>query len=130
LLFTLGLIGTGILAIPVLAGSAAYAVSEAAQWRGTLEDKPQFSRKFYALITAAMLLGLGIDFLGLNAVKMLFYSAVLNGVLAPPLIILVILLTSNPHVMGQRVSSRPLKFVGWVTVVVMIGAGIGMFILS
>lgn len=129
LLFTLGLIGTGILAVPVLAGSAAYAVSEAASWRGTLEDPPRLSRKFYSIITAAMALGLALDYVGFNAVKMLFYSAVLNGVLAPPLIILIILLTSNPKIMGTRVSSRPLKYFGWASAVIMIVASVGMFVM-
>jgi len=128
LLFTIGLIGTGILAVPVLAGSAAYAVSEAAGWRGTLEDRPPLSRKFYALIAVAMLLGLTLDFVGFNAVKMLFYSAVLNGVLAPPLIVLVVLLTSNSKIMGIRVNSRPLRYVGWATAVIMTAACIGMFV--
>jgi Mn2+/Fe2+ NRAMP family transporter len=127
LLFTLGLIGTGILAIPVLAGSAAYAVAEASAWHGSLSDRPQFARKFYALIVAAMLLGLGLDFVGFNAVKMLFYAAVLNGVLAPPLIILVVLLTSNPAIMGDRVSSRPLRYIGWTTAIIMSIASIAMF---
>jgi Mn2+/Fe2+ NRAMP family transporter len=128
LLFTLGLIGTGMLGVPVLAGSAAYAVSEAEGWRGTLEDRPQLSRKFYALIAAAMLLGLGLDFVGFNAVKMLFYSAVLNGVLAPPLIVLVVLLTSSSKIMGNRVSSRPLRYIGWAAAVIMTVASIGMFV--
>lgn len=127
LLFTLGLIGTGVLAIPILAGSAAYAVSEAAVWRGTLEDPPFLSHKFYSVIVAALVLGLGLDFFGFNAVRMLFYSAVLNGVLAPPLIILIVLLTSNRKIMGSRVSSRSLKFLGWATAVIMIVASIGMF---
>ena len=128
LLFTLGLIGTGILAVPVLAGSAAYAVSEAAAWRGTLEDRPQLSRKFYALIAVAMLLGLALDFVGFNAVKMLFYAAVLNGILAPPLIVLVVLITSKSEIMGKRVSSRPLRYFGWATAAIMTAAGIAMFV--
>jgi NRAMP (natural resistance-associated macrophage protein)-like metal ion transporter len=128
LLFTLGLIGTGILAVPVLAGSAAYAVAEARKWRGTLEDRPtRLSGKFYAVVAAAMILGLALDFIGFNAVKMLFYSAVLNGVLAPPLIILVVLLTSKTEVMGDKVSSRPLRYLGWITAAVMTVAAIGMF---
>ncbi|HLP18416.1 MAG TPA: divalent metal cation transporter, partial [Bacteroidota bacterium] len=68
-----------------------------------------------------------LDFFGFNAVRMLFYSAVLNGVLAPPLIILIVLLTSNRKIMGSRVSSRSLKFLGWATAVIMIVASIGMF---
>jgi len=103
-------------------------VSEAAGWRGTLEDRPQLSRKFYALIAVAMLLGLALDFVGFNAVKMLFYSAVLNGVLAPPLIVLVVLLTSNSKIMGIRVSLRLLRYVGWAAAVIMTAACIGMFV--
>ncbi len=128
LLFTLGIIGTGLLAVPVLAGSAAYAVAEAKDWRGTLEDRPRLSPKFYAVIAVAMILGLALDFLGFNAVKMLFYSAVLNGILAPPLIVLVVLLTSNPKIMGSRVSSRPLRYLGWATAAIMTAAAVGMFV--
>lgn len=127
LLFTLGLIGTGMLAVPVLAGSAAYAVAEAREWRGTLEDRPRLSRKFYAVVAVSMVLGLILDFVGFNAVKMLFYSAVLNGVLAPPLVVLVVLLTSKPEVMGTRVSSRPLRYLGWATAAIMTTAAVGMF---
>jgi len=126
LLFALGLIGTGMLGVPVLAGSAAYAVAEAAAWRGTLEDPPLLSRKFYALIAVAMLVGLALDFVGFNAVKMLFYSAVLNGMLAPPLIVLVVLLTSKSEIMGIRVSSRPLRYFGWATAAIMTAAVVGM----
>ena len=128
LLFTLGLIGTGMLAVPVLAGSAAYAVAEAKEWRGTLEDRPRLSRKFYAVVAVSMVLGLILDFVGFNAVKMLFYSAVLNGVLAPPLIVLVVLLTSKPEIMGTRVSSRPLRYLGWATAAIMTAAAVGMFV--
>ena len=128
LLFTLGLIGTGMLAVPVLAGSAAYAVAEAETWNhDSLEDRPRIARRFYGVVAIAMLLGLILDFVGFNAVKMLFYSAVLNGVLAPPLIVLVTLLTSNPAIMGTRVSSRPLRYLGWATAAIMTLAAIGMF---
>lgn len=127
LLFTLGLIGTGMLAVPVLAGSAAYAVAEAKEWRGTLEDRPRLSRKFYAVVAVSMVLGLVLDFVGFNAVKMLFYSAVLNGVLAPPLVVLVVLLTGKPEVMGTRVSSRLLRYLGWATAAIMTAAAVAMF---
>lgn len=128
LLFTLGIIGTGLLAVPVLAGSAAYAVAEAKNWRGSLEDRPRLSRKFYAVIAISMICGLALDFVGFNAVRMLFYSAVLNGVLAPPLVVLVVLLTSNPKIMGKRVSSRPLRYLGWATAAIMTAAAVGMFV--
>ena len=83
-----------------------------------MEDRSQLSRKFYAVIAVAMLFGLALDFVGFNAVKMLFYSAVLNGVLAPPLIVLVVLLTSNSKIMGIRVISRLLRDVGWAAAVI------------
>jgi len=128
LLFTLGLIGTGMLGVPVLAGSAAYAISEASAWRGTLEDKPGPAKKFYAVVAAAMMLGIGLDYFGMDAVKMLFWSAVLNGVLAPPLIILVVLLTSSTKVMGDRVNPAILKWLGWATAAVMGAAAVAMFV--
>ncbi len=127
LLFTLGMIGTGMLAVPVLAGSAAYAVAEAESWRGTLADRPRLAPRFYAVIATAMLLGLALDFVGLDAVRMLFYSAVLNGVLAPPLIVLVVLLTSDRKVMGARASSGWLRWLGWATAAIMTAATVGMW---
>jgi NRAMP (natural resistance-associated macrophage protein)-like metal ion transporter len=127
LLFTLGLIGVGMLGVPVLAGSAAYAAAEALLWRGTLEDKPRLAKKFYAVVAVAMLLGLLLNYAGIHAVKMLFLAAVLNGVLAPPLIVLVVLLTSNKKVMGKRVNPPVLKWLGWATAAIMAAAAIGMF---
>lgn len=129
LLFTLGIVGTGMLAVPVLAGSAAYAVAEAERWKhDSLEDRPRKAPRFYGVMAAAMFLGLGFNFFGFNAVKMLFYSAVLNGVLAPPLVVLVVLITSNRKIMGNRVSSRPLRYLGWATAVIMTAAAVGMFV--
>jgi NRAMP (natural resistance-associated macrophage protein)-like metal ion transporter len=128
LLFTLGLIGTGMLGVPVLAGSAAYAIAEARLWRGTLEDKPRLAKKFYAVVAVSMLLGLSLNYAGIHAVKMLFLAAVLNGVLAPPLIILVVLLTSSKKVMGHRVNPPVLKWLGWATAAIMAAAAMGMFV--
>ena len=128
LLFTLGLIGTGMLAVPVLAGSAAYAVAEAQAWRGALDDHLRLAPGFYTVIAVAMLVGLALDYVGFNAVKMLFWSAVLNGVLAPPLIVLVVLLSSHPAIMGPRASSPLLRALGWATAAIMTAAGIGMFV--
>jgi NRAMP (natural resistance-associated macrophage protein)-like metal ion transporter len=130
LLFTLGLIGTGMLGVPVLVGSCAYAVAEGAGWRCSMADKPRDAREFYAVMAVAMALGLVLNFVGFNAVKMLFWSAVINGLLAPPLILLVILLTSSHKVMGKRVNSPPLKYLGWATFAVMTAAAAGMIITS
>jgi NRAMP (natural resistance-associated macrophage protein)-like metal ion transporter len=127
-LFTLGLIGTGMLGVPVLAGSSAYAIAEATAARGSLEKKPRAARRFYSVLAAAMIGGLAIDFAGLNAVKMLFWSAVVNGALAPPLILLVVMLTSNPRVMGERTNSPALRAFGWATFVLMSVATIGMLV--
>jgi NRAMP (natural resistance-associated macrophage protein)-like metal ion transporter len=127
-LFTLGLIGTGMLGVPVLAGSAAYAVSEAMHWRGSLEDRPRRSPKFYAVLAVAVLFGLILNYLKLNAVRMLFWAAVLNGMLAPPLIILVTLLSSDRSVMGERVNPLVLTVLGWLTAAVMLAATVMMFV--
>ena len=126
-LFSLGLIGAGMLGVPVLAGSSAYAVAEAAAWRGSLADRPSPGRKFYGVIAAGLALGLALDYAGFNAVSMLFWSAVLNGVLAPPLIVIVLLLTSNRKVMGARSNPRWLSVLGWITVAVMTAASVAMF---
>jgi NRAMP (natural resistance-associated macrophage protein)-like metal ion transporter len=125
-LFTLGLIGTGMLGVPVLAGSSAYAIAEASAWRGSLEKKPRSASRFYMVLAMAMIGGLAIDFAGLDAVKMMFWSAVVNGALAPPLILLVVLLTNNRHVMGERTNSPLLSSLGWITFVLMTAATIGM----
>ena len=128
LLFTIGLVGTGMLGIPALAGSAAYAVAEAMHWRGSLDDRPRVAKKFYGVLAASVALGLVLNFLEVNAVKMLFYAAVVNGVLAPPLIVLVTMLTSDKKVMGKRVNPWLLKWAGWVTAAVMAAATIAMIV--
>jgi NRAMP (natural resistance-associated macrophage protein)-like metal ion transporter len=125
-LFTLGLIGTGMLGVPVLVGSCAYTIAEAFNWNGSLEDKPRNARRFYAVVALAMLVGLLLDVVGFNAVAMLFWSAVVNGVLAPPLIVLVLLLTSNRAVMGARTNPPLLRWVGWATAATMSAAAIAM----
>jgi Mn2+/Fe2+ NRAMP family transporter len=127
-LFTLGLIGTGMLGVPVLAGSGAYAVSEAMHWRGSLEDRPRRAPRFYAVLAVAVLLGLVLNYLKLNAVRMLFWAAVLNGMLAPPLIILVTLLSSDRSVMGERINPFILTILGWLTAAVMLAATVMMFV--
>ena len=128
LLFTIGLVGTGMLGIPALAGSAACAVAEAMHWRGSLNDRPRVARKFYGVLSTAVALGLALNYLKVNAVKMLFYSAVINGVLAPPLIVLVTMLTSDEKVMGKRVNPAWLKWLGWMTAAVMTAATIAMIV--
>jgi NRAMP (natural resistance-associated macrophage protein)-like metal ion transporter len=126
-LFTLGIIGTGMLAVPVLAGSSAYAIAEGARWRSaSLNVRPELARRFYAVIAAAMLVGLALDFAGLNAVKMLFWSAILNGLLAPPLVIMVVLLTSDRKVMRDRINSRGMQMLGWICALIMSAAAVAL----
>jgi len=128
-LFTLGLIGTGMLAVPVLAGSCAYAIAEGANWRAaSLNIKPGLAGKFYSVIGVAIVVGLALDFAGLNAVKMLFWSAILNGLLAPPLVIIVVLLTSDRKVMGNHTNSRGMQLLGWTCAILMSAAAIGLLI--
>ncbi len=130
LLFTLGLVGTGMLGVPVLAGSAAYAIAEAMHWRGSLNDRPRAASKFYTVLTISVVAGLALDYFGLNAVRMLFWAAVVNGVLAPPLIVLIVLLTSDKTVMGTRVNSPLLQFLGWLTAALMTAATVALILLS
>ncbi len=127
-LFTLGLIGTGMLGVPVLAGSCAYAIAEGSAWRGSLEQKPHNAKKFYGVMAIAMLLGLLLNFVHLDAIKMLFLAAVVNGLLAPPLILLVVLLTSDQTVMGIRVNSPSLRYLGWATFLIMTAAAVGLLV--
>ncbi len=129
-LFTLGLVGTGMLGVPVLAGSCAYTIAEAAQWReASLNEKFHSARRFYGVIAVSVLVGLGLDFAGLDSVKMLFWSAVLNGLLAPPLVILVVLLTSDKKVMGHRANAPGAQVLGWTCAGVMTAAALAMLVL-
>jgi NRAMP (natural resistance-associated macrophage protein)-like metal ion transporter len=126
-LFTLGIIGTGMLAVPVLAGSCAYVVAEAFHWRSaSLNLKPGLATKFYFVIGISICVGLAFDYSGVSAVKMLFYSAILNGLLAPPLVVIVVLLTSDKKVMGHCVNSTGMKTLGWVCALVMSAAAVGL----
>ena len=127
-LFSLGLLGAGMLGVPVLAGSCAYAIAEAADWVGSLEVHPPLAHGFYSVIGIAMALGLGLNYAGLNAVKMLFWSAVLNGALAPPLLVLVVLLTSRADVMGEHRNGPLLRWLGWTCAGVMLLATVVMFV--
>jgi Mn2+/Fe2+ NRAMP family transporter len=127
-LFSLGLIGAGMLGVPVLAGSCAYAIAEAADWVGSLEVHPPLAHGFYAVIGIAMALGLGLNYAGLNAVRMLFWAAVLNGALAPPLLVLVVLLTSREDVMGEHRNGLLLRSLGWMCAAVMLMATVIMLV--
>ena len=126
-LFTAGLIGTGMLAVPVLAGSCAYAIAEASAWRGSLDRRPRQAKKFYLVLAVSMAFGIGLNYAGLNAIKLLFTAAVVNGVLAPPLILIVLLLTRSRAVMGEAVNPPLLELLGWITFAIMVVAALGLF---
>jgi NRAMP (natural resistance-associated macrophage protein)-like metal ion transporter len=126
--FAIGIIGTGLLAVPVLAGSAAYAVSEVFQWTASLEQKPRRAAGFYTTIGVATFVGLLLNFIHLNPIKALFYSAVLNGVVAGPVMAFMMLLARNTKVMGKFTLPRTLHVMGWVATFVMVLVSVGMFI--
>jgi Mn2+/Fe2+ NRAMP family transporter len=125
-LMALGLIGTGLLAVPILTGSAGYAVCEAFGWRAGLNEKPGKAREFYLVLVVATAGGLLIDYLGVSPMKALFWTAVLNGFLAPPLLVLIMLISSNRKVMGKRANGAALNIVGWLTALAMFAAAVGL----
>ena len=129
-LFSIGLIGTGLLAIPILAGSAAYALKEVLGIRGNLAVKPRYRPTFYAIIGAAMVVGTLLNFLGVNPITALFITAVINGILAPPLLVLITLVAQNRTVMGEHVSGLLSRTVCWVAAGVMTLAVIGLAVTS
>jgi len=114
LLFALGIIGTGMLAIPVLAGSAAYGVSEAFGWHATLEAQPPEAIQFYTIIAAATVIGFGLGFTGINAIQMLVWSAVLNGIVAVPIMAMMMVIVANSKLMGRFRAKSWLIWLGWV----------------
>ena len=127
LLFSLGIVGTGMLAIPVLTGSAAYAVAETFGWRRGLDRRLREARRFYAIIALGTLGGVALTFSPIDPIRALFWSAVINGVISVPVLIVMMLLAGNPGVMGKFVSSPRLKFVGWLATAVMAAAVCAMF---
>jgi NRAMP (natural resistance-associated macrophage protein)-like metal ion transporter len=126
LLFALGIIGTGMLAVPVLAGSAAYAVSETFGWHATLEAKAPDAVGFYGIIAAATIVGFGLGFTGIDAIHMLVWSAVLNGVVAVPIMAMMMVIVSHSKLMGRFKGSRWLTALGWLGTALMAAAVVGL----
>lgn len=119
LLFTVGIIGVGLIGVPVLAGSGAYALAETMGWNEGLERKAADARGFYGVIAASLLAALVIQYSPISAMRALFWSAVINGLVAVPLLVVVILLVSNRAVMGDFTARAPIRWLGWLTVAVM-----------
>jgi Mn2+/Fe2+ NRAMP family transporter len=124
-LFALGIIGTGMLAVPVLTGSAAYAVSETFRWRASLESKPSRAPKFYRLLAVATLIGIVLNFVGIDPIRALYWSAVINGVVSVPLMVILMLMSANRAVIGKFVLPTYLRIVGWIATAIMFLASAG-----
>jgi Mn2+/Fe2+ NRAMP family transporter len=128
LLLALRLIDSGFLAVPVVTGSAAYAVADARGWTSGLSRTPRDARGFYGILAAATVLGMLFNFAGLDPIKALFWTAVLNGFLAPPLLVLVMLVANDRNVMGEHVNGRWLNILGWGTTIAMFAAAAGLVV--
>jgi NRAMP (natural resistance-associated macrophage protein)-like metal ion transporter len=128
MLFALGIIGVGLIGVPVLAGSAGYALAEAMGWKWGLERKATDARGFYGVIAVSVLAGLVIQYSPISPMKALFWSAVINGVVAVPLMVVIIVLASRKSVMGAYTTTRSLTILGWIGTAVMGAAAVRMFI--
>jgi len=128
MLFTAGIVGTGLLAVPVLAGSAAYAMAGAFRWRSSLESKPAAAKEFYGIIAASTLAGVALGFTSIDPIKALFWSAVINGVISVPIMVVMMLMSGRPDIMGSLVASARLKAMGWLGTGVMLLAVMAMLV--
>ena len=128
LLFATGLISVGMIGVPVLAGSGAYALCEALGWPWGLERRPSQARGFYMVITVSVLAGLAIQYSPISPMKALFWSAVINGVVAVPLMAVLIILASRQAVMGRFTASRPIVILGWIGTALMGAAALRMLV--
>jgi Mn2+/Fe2+ NRAMP family transporter len=126
-LFAIGIIGSGFLAVPVLAGSSAYAIAESFGWKYGLDTKPKHAKQFYGVIAISTFIGALINFIGINPIAALFWTAVINGVLAPPLLVIIMIVSNNKKIMGSNVNGRFTNFVGWTAAIIMFAAVLGMF---
>jgi NRAMP (natural resistance-associated macrophage protein)-like metal ion transporter len=124
LLFTLGIIGTGMLSIPVLAGSASYAISESFGWKNGLFRKLKEANAFYGIIIISTLIGVGMNFVGIDPIKALIYSAVANGLIAPIILILIVIMSSSKKIMGERKNNPVIASLGWLITIIMIITGL------
>jgi Mn2+/Fe2+ NRAMP family transporter len=134
-LFALGIVGTGLLAVPVLAGSAAYAVGEALKWRTGLDRTPSEAPRFYGVIAVSTILGLAINFpmiqrhTHITPIRALYWAAVVNGVVAVPIMVVMMLMCHNKKIMGQFTRiSKTMRAMGWLATAVMAAATVGMFV--
>jgi Mn2+/Fe2+ NRAMP family transporter len=128
MLFSIGIVGTGLLAVPVLAGSVAYAAGELFAWPIGLEHPPREARGFYLVIAAAIVLGVGVDLSGLDPIKALVWSAVINGVAVVPVLVAMMIVAARPQQLGEFVATRTQRIFGWITTAMMAAAAVAMFV--
>src|SRR5579863_9777822 len=126
IVFALGIIGTGLLAVPVLAGSAAYAIGEGRRWKVGLSRKPKEAIAFYSVLGFSGLCGIGLNFTPIDPIQALYWSAVINGVLAAPVMVIMMLLAGRPKVMGKFIVTGPLYWLGWASTIAMACCIVGM----
>jgi Mn2+/Fe2+ NRAMP family transporter len=129
-IFTIGILGTGLLAVPVLAGSAAYALAEARRWPEGLARKPKSAVAFYSTIALATMIGALINFSPIDPIKALYWSAVINGIVAVPVMAIMMTMTANPRIMGDFAVTGFVRGTGWIATVVMAAAVVGMAVTS
>ncbi|MDB5169838.1 MAG: natural resistance-associated macrophage protein [Candidatus Saccharibacteria bacterium] len=127
-LFSIGLIGTGLLAIPVLAGSSSYAISESFRWKEGLYRNLRQAYAFYGVIIISMLVGLGLNFVGIDPIKALIYAAVANGLVAPVILFFIVTMSSNKKIMGRWTNKRSTTIIGWIVTLLMFASGVAAII--
>lgn len=126
ILMAIGLIGSGLLAVPILTASSSYALSEALHWKTGLNEKPENAREFYWIIVISTIVGTVINFIGINPIDALVWTAIINGFLAPPLLVVIMLISNNKAIMGDKINNRWINVIGWTTTVVMFAAATGL----
>ncbi len=128
ILFSLGVIGVGFLAVPVMTGGAAYDLCQTVGWKYGLNKRPGQAKRFYLAITGFTVLGAGMNFLGFNPMKALVVAGIVQGFSTPPLMLLIMLMTNNRAIMGDRVNGRGINLLGWITTVAIFAATLGLVI--
>ncbi len=127
-LFALGILGTGFLSVPILTCSASYALSEALGWRYGLNERPRAAKRFYGIIIASTVVGTLLGFIGINPIQALVWTAILNGLIAPPLLLVILHIANDRGLMGDRVNGWVLNLLGWATTLAMGGAGLALLV--
>jgi Mn2+/Fe2+ NRAMP family transporter len=128
LLFLLGVIGVGFLAVPVMTTGAAYDLAQVFGWKHSLHAKPREAKAFYVAITAFTLIGVAMNFLGFNPMQALVWAGVIQGFSTPPLLMMIVLMTSSRQIMGDKVNSLGMNILGWITTVAIFAASAGLVV--